>query len=103
MTSAPRSARFWLHHGPARMRVRSRTRRWESGPGIATIPYSAYHNSQAAGGCRRPGCRHRSRPRLAGAQGVVVAAQRSLLMAAIQQERLLLLAVALAAAALLFL
>ncbi|MCY1233470.1 hypothetical protein D9M72_460140 [compost metagenome] len=32
ITSAPKSARFWAHHGPARTRVRSRTRRWLKAP-----------------------------------------------------------------------
>src|SRR6187455_2921981 len=37
MTSAPRSARIWPAHGPARMRASSRTRRPVNGPGIGPL------------------------------------------------------------------
>src|SRR3990172_1656888 len=36
ITSAPRSARFWPHHGPASTRERSSTRIWDRGPDMAS-------------------------------------------------------------------
>ena len=38
ITSAPRSARIWLAHGPAMMRLRSSTRMCDSGPAISALP-----------------------------------------------------------------
>gem|GEM_PF-4968446 len=34
ITSAPMSARFWVHQGPASTRERSSTRRWPSAPAV---------------------------------------------------------------------
>src|SRR4026208_567794 len=46
MTSAPKSARFWLAQGPASTRERSRTRIFDKGPAIRLPPLVAilaYH------------------------------------------------------------
>src|SRR5512134_3758190 len=56
MTSAPRSARFWPVHGAASTRDRSRTRIWDSGPGM-TGPLGRDSKRRSHGGPWLPGVR----------------------------------------------